>query len=321
MKTGKVEIVGFIIMLALGVSLFTLREGRDLGGKFNLNGLLGGPTLVAKVFIEPTNPALVARAAFVYDLTTGKTLFAKNATTSQPLASITKLMTALVAYEAVPHSTVITIHGADLAQEGDSGLFSQERWRLKDLLDFTLMSSSNDGASALASLGATPDESGKIRAEFVAKMNAKAVELGLTQMHFTDVTGLDIGTTTDETLAVVKPPIATAFGSAQDVAKLFAHILNVHPEILEATRYQKISFTSLSQFKHTATNTNISVNTLPGIIGAKTGLTELAGGNLVVGFDVGFGHPVVAVVLGSTVDGRFVYMGALASSPRAFFGK
>ena len=311
MRTGKVEIVGFIIMLALGVSLFTLREGRDLGGKFGLDDLLGSPRVPAKVFIEPTNPALVARAVFVYDLTTGQTLFAKNATTSLPLASITKLMTALIAYEAVPHSTVITIHGADLAQEGDSGLFAQERWRLKDLLDFTLLSSSNDGANALSSLGAVSPQ----KSEFVAKMNAKAIELGLTDMRFTDVTGLDVGTTT------TSAPIATAFGSAQDVAKLFTHILTVHPEILDATRYQKINFISLSQFKHSATNTNISVNTLPGLIGAKTGLTELAGGNLVVGFDVGFGHPVVAVVLGSSALDRFADMEALASSTRAFFQK
>jgi D-alanyl-D-alanine carboxypeptidase len=52
-------------------------------------------------------------------------------------------------------------------------------------------------------------------------------------------------------------------------------------------------------------NTNVSINQISGLLASKTGFTNLAGGNLAVVFDAGFMHPVVIVVLGSTVDGRF----------------
>ena len=65
---------------------------------------------------------------------------------------------------------------------------------------------------------------------------------------------------------------------------------------------------------HILSNTNESLGRYPGILGSKTGYTDLAGGNLVIVFDVGINHPVAAVVLGSTREGRFEDMAKLTQA-------
>ncbi len=303
-RTGKFESIAFGTLLVAGTVL-------SIQTFFPLPAAAPAEPVVAKIpFQVPL--ALEAKAAYVIDVATGEVLYAQNATTSLPLASVTKLMTALTAYEQVPPSTVATIHSSDVAQEGDSGLLANEDWKLKDLLDFTLLVSSNDGASALASASmafSTSSQDAEVRkSEFVTLMNQKAQKLGLTETYFANESGLDISSTT-----------AGAYGSAKDTAALFSYILNKHPEIIEATRYEYTSFTSIDDFRHPAKNTNEAVNAIPGLIGSKTGLTDLAGGNLVVGMDVGFGRPVIIAVLGSSGDGRFTDVEALASSTLAYF--
>src|SRR3990167_7771492 len=84
--------------------------------------------------------ALQAKAAYVYDIRTGEVLFAHNEDRRLPLASLTKIMSALVAQEiGLKHNTV-TISEAALGAEGDSGLLRDEKWSLEDLLNFSLIS-------------------------------------------------------------------------------------------------------------------------------------------------------------------------------------
>ena len=68
--------------------------------------------------------------------------------------------------------------------------------------------------------------------------------------------------------------------------------------------------------KASAFNTNEALGAIPGLIMGKTGYTDLAGGNLAVVFDVGLSHPVIAVVLGSTIDGRFTDMKQIVPAAR-----
>ena len=89
------------------------------------------------------------------------------------------------------------------------------------------------------------------------------------------------------------------------MAVLLAHLLIKNPELLDATRESDLLFRSLSNITHKGKNTNPLVATVPGVLASKTGYTDLAGGNLALAFDAGLGHPIVAVVLGSTYDGRF----------------
>lgn len=235
-----------------------------------------------------------ARSAIVIDLQDGTVLYEKDADESWPLASITKLMTALVASEIVKDGAVIPITDAAVSQAEDGGVAAGERFSYKNLSDLTLLRSSNDGAYALsAALGRALDEDAPDVA-FVKAMNVRAKELGLTSTYFRNPTGLDISETE-----------AGAYGTARDVARLLGYIVENRPELLEATTVAKDVFYDESGAAHQASNTNQAAEAIPALIASKTGYTTLAGGNLAVAFDVGVNHPVVAVVLGSTHQGRF----------------
>ncbi len=98
------------------------------------------------------------------------------------------------------------------------------------------------------------------------------------------------------------------------------YILENHPEILEATKYQTINISSLDKI-HTAKNTNVDVNQIPGLLASKTGYTDMAGGNLGIAFDSSIGRPVVVVVLGSTMDGRFQDVSKLVKASLTYIGE
>jgi D-alanyl-D-alanine carboxypeptidase (penicillin-binding protein 5/6) len=246
------------------------------------------------------NIILEAQAAYVYDVTTGKVLYQKNADMVMPLASITKVMTGVVASEQNPIVDSVTITADALTTEGESGLTEGEIWKLEDLLAFTLINSSNDGASAIAD--AFPS--------FIDMMNSKAQALGLTTLSFKNPTGLDIDATGE----------TGGYGSAKDVAKLFEYSLKENPALLEPTAYTSRQYSSLTA-THTAKNTNTIVGSIPNLLASKTGYTLKAGGNLAVIFDRGLNNPVIAVVLGSSYDGRFLDIKRLASSTFATYNE
>ncbi len=89
---------------------------------------------------------LGAKAAYVYDVLEQKAVYEKNEFVQLPLASITKLMMALTAVELSPEDLKIKINRNFLEEQGDSGLLAGEVWSLKDLIDYSLVVSSNDGA-------------------------------------------------------------------------------------------------------------------------------------------------------------------------------
>jgi D-alanyl-D-alanine carboxypeptidase len=239
---------------------------------------------------------LTSKSAYVFDLTENKTIFKKNEFVQLPLASITKLMTALVAIESIPKNSKIQIKKEFLRTEGDSGLLVGESWLLKDLLDFSLVVSSNDGVRSIASvvgaINLNTEDYNIGREEFIKRMNDKAKSMGLKQTYFINESGLDEGLSSG------------GYGSAIDVAKLMEYILINHPEVTEATKYLDISINSLDK-THEAKNTNKDIASIPGLLASKTGFTDMAGGNLVVAFDASMGQPFVVVVLGSSVEGRF----------------
>ena len=242
------------------------------------------------------NLSLQAKSVYVFDLLKNKVLYEKNSLAQLPLASITKLMTALTAVELFPKDTRITIRKEFLEEEGDTGLLSEESWKLKDLLDFSLIVSSNDGARSVASVvGAFNIKSEDYdlgRKDFIHKMNVKAQELGLEQTYFINETGLDEGN------------VSGGYGSAVDIAKLLGYIIINKPNLLEATKYETAQISSLNK-THSIKNTNDVLNNIPGLIVSKTGYTDFAGGNLVVVFDASMGRPMIVVVLGSSENGRF----------------
>jgi len=245
-----------------------------------------------KVDYQSILNTIEAKSFYVYDITNKKSLFSKDEHLKLPLASITKLMSGFVVLDIMPETSIVTINREDILAEGDSGLLLGEKWKLKDLLDYTLITSSNDGMHAISSyFDAYQEVNNKNTVEL---MNERAKMFGLNDTLFINETGLDIDSN-----------MSGAYSSSYDVALLLENILSNNPGLISNTNRQNEDFISLNKIKHTATNTNVSVNQIPSLIASKTGFTNLAGGNLAVVFDAGFMHPVVIVVLGSSIDGRF----------------
>lgn len=268
----------------------------------------------ADKIVEIKNPFpganILARAAYVWDIDGQREIFAKNEKQQMSLASLTKIMTALIALDESDGETKIKITSDSIKQEGDSGLANDEKWKLKDLIDFSLITSSNDGIYAIASAiesqkssstttEVTDEPENFLDAEngpknFIGLMNKKAKDISLNQTFYLNETGLD---SSDNE--------SGGYGSAEDMAKLFAYLIKNKPEILEATAYDEIELTSLDDINHLAQNTNEIVGMIPNLIASKTGYTDISGGNLVVAFDFGLMKPIVISVLGSTREGRF----------------
>lgn len=255
-----------------------------------------------------SNIHITAKSAYVWDVNSQKALYKKNESEQLPLASLTKLMTALVAEEVLGEHDAITISETAIKQDGVSGLSSGETFDRMALSDLMLISSSNDGAYALAyAAGAVLAQKDPANA-FVQAMNIRADELGLTQTFFKNPTGLDISLTE-----------AGSYGTARDISFLMEYIIKNEPNIIEFTKDREIDITSENGETHETENTNYYVDQIPGLIASKTGYTDLAGGNLVVAFDAGLNRPIIITVLGSTRQERFSDVMALVNETKEYF--
>lgn len=231
-----------------------------------------------------------AKAGYAVDVRTGEVMFAENESTQLPLASLTKLMTVYTALQSLEPDDRITISRDALEPEG-AGLSVGEVWRAEDLADYTLISSVNDGARALAL--AASEKSEETYERFIERMNENARDMGLVQTYFANETGLDISES-----------VGASYGSAVDMAMLISFIHTNNPRVLEPTTKQSMSFTPVVGEARIARNTSQLIGTLSGALGSKTGFTDIAGGNLAILYEPIPGNPVSAVVLGSTREGR-----------------
>jgi D-alanyl-D-alanine carboxypeptidase (penicillin-binding protein 5/6) len=247
---------------------------------------------------------LIAKSAIVKDINSGEIIYQKNPDVPMPLASINKVMTALVAYTETNPNQKITIDQWSLMTEGEDFFTPGETFSLKDLIGFVLVKSSNDGAAAIASsINRSNNNQG-----FVQKMNQTANEIGMNNTFFLNETGLDQDLQT-----------AGSFGSSRDIATMMEFILKNYPEILEPTKEISYETRSDSGILHQAINTNDIIPELGNLVASKTGFTDLAGGNLAVIVDPSLNRPVVIVVLGSTFDGRFQDVLKLSNSLQEYF--
>jgi len=249
------------------------------------------------------NMHLTGHAAIVYDLATGDTLYAQDADRPLPLASLTKLLTLYAAAGVLQDQSPVSITPTALAQDGDYGLTQGETFAFKDLARFALVGSSNDAAEAIAEAAASSRSMGNVQL-----LAGAAAAAGLTHTHAENGTGLDLNTTE-----------AGAFGSARDVALLASKLLTKAPAIAGSTVEPSVTVRSSTGAVHTLPNTNQDVVHVPGILLSKTGFTDIAGGNLVVIYDAGIGHPIAVVVLGSTHEGRFTDVENLINATGAHF--
>lgn len=236
-------------------------------------------------------PKLLAKAAYVYDSSSDREIFSFNADAQLPLASLTKLMTVVTALKALDATEPVEITKQALLPEGDSGLVAHEVWTARDLADFSLIESSNDGVHAL--MLATLKKLDTTEVDFLRAMNFEAERLGLTQTYFMNETGLDISTSS-----------AGAYGSARDMAHLVSSLYQERPQLVERSSTQNTTFTLNAGSDHEAKNTTAVSSRLSGVIASKTGFTDLAQGNMVILFEPVGGRTVAIAVLGSTREGR-----------------
>jgi len=223
-------------------------------------------------------PVIEAESALVLDVNTEKILYQKNGFKSRPIASITKLMTALVFLENnKTWNKKIKITQDDKSNGGKVVWKPGEEVELKDLFKVALIGSINSAAYELARATELSYD------EFIARMNSKAKELGLKNSVFVEPTGLDQGNQS----------------TAIDVAKLIKFALQ-QEEIKEALTMADYTFDNINGERHKIINTNKLLKSYLTIVGGKTGYTEEAGfclANMVRGQEIG--GDIVVVILGA----------------------
>ena len=225
-------------------------------------------------------PNLLSHAAVVFDPVTGRALYSKNADNAMPIASITKLMTAMVVLDAkmsMDEPIIINTADLDTLKGTRSRLPVGTAFRREDLMRIALMASDNRAAAALGRSfpGGTP--------AFVEAMNAKAKLIGLQNAHFVDPTGLAPGNV----------------ASPQDLALLVAEA-SKFPQIREFSTTPELHVT-LPNAKRAMgfNNTNALVKNASWEIGlSKTGYINEAGKCLVMHATIA-NNPVVIVLLDS----------------------
>lgn len=244
-----------------------------------------------------------AEAAIVYDLATREILYAKNADAQLPLASLTKLIAVYAAVTTLTDDTPITIPPSVTELDYPRAFSVGQVMQLDDLSRLTLTASLNDGAAAIVE--AVAKRRNRTQTETLADV---ATTLRLTQTYALNGSGLDMSDTT-----------AGAYGSAYDMARLAGALVARAPAIAKATAYHTAEATAADGQAFSVRNTDPIVDQIPHLLLSKTGFTDLAGGNLALVFDVGIGHPVAVVVLGSSKEARFTDGAALVAATFAHF--
>jgi len=223
-------------------------------------------------------PSLTAKAALAVDLDSGSVLYSKNLDAELPIASLTKLMTALIVVKNAGLDEIVRIEKNDREVVGVSlGLAAGEQLTVRDLLKAMLIPSSNDAALILANYVSGTSQ------DFAALMNEEAKALGLTRTYFSNPVGWDF----DE-----------SHSNASDLIRIVKEFSS-HPELAEIVKTKETLITSVDgAHAHQLTTTNKLLLENPEVVGIKTGFTSKALGNLVIEARHN-GRRIVIVVLGS----------------------
>lgn len=245
-----------------------------------------------------------ARAIFVYDATNSKVLYEKNADTALPLASLTKLMTAIVVNQVFTDTQTIPVNASAVQETGDNGLRAGEKWRRDELVGLMLVSSSNDAAVAFKEFYEARG------ASFISAMNDEANKIGLEHSTFWNPSGLD------------DAGHPGAIGSARDVSKLILSFIDVAPEAARATVSPDSIFHDTNGHAYHVSNTNDLSSYIENLLASKTGYTNLAQGNLAIVYRVPiYGNKIAIVVLGSSREGRFIDITNYMKAVDNYFGR
>lgn len=245
---------------------------------------------IKKEVARPSISAKAALSTLVKSNGTLRTLYQKEEGTPVLIASLTKLMTSLVALKHYTPSQEITITPDIIQEQGEAGhLREGEIFSVRDLLHIALMESSNDAAAALAEpLG---------KAVFIEQMQKEAENLEMRETIFTNLTGLDPAENEQGN-----------YSTAEDLTKLALHLLKKYPQVFDILEQQELDlYTREGVFHHTMRNTNPLLHYAEWptkILGGKTGSTPQAKESLLLLLESpdrkGY---IINIILGS--DDRF----------------
>ena len=256
------------------------------------------PTYPIRNWNSP-DPEITAKIAFVFETTRQRILWQKNGLReSQPIASLTKLMTALIVMENAKLDDVFTVSKNAVQTTGEmGGLVVGEELTVKNLLYALLVESSNDAAVALAKgidnkivLDSAP-QNAELRSNnnitnFVDLMNQKAKNMGLANTNFADPSGLDPGNRS----------------SAWDMNRLMQEVLK-YQVLQNIMQTSTIDFQSVDgKFNHHIAGTDKLLGKLPEIIGGKTGYTEEAGNCMILAWRAPNGQGIVISIIMDSQD-------------------
>jgi D-alanyl-D-alanine carboxypeptidase (penicillin-binding protein 5/6) len=233
--------------------------------------------------------AVKAKAGILIDATTGQVLWAKNANEVRPIASITKVMTALVVLQAGQMNRRIAVPKAVknyVAKYGANavGLVAGQVFTVDELLHMMLIESAADAAYTLA------NAYGPGLPAFIGKMNAEAARLGLTHTHFTSPDGLPYPS---ETSTYSTPVELVRLGEVAMGYQEFRGIVKL--------RYYTLKKGN-GHGTYSVTTSNELIGQYPGILGIKTGFTNAAGHTLLFEAERN-GRVLIGDVLGSPPTG------------------
>ncbi len=224
-------------------------------------------------------PEFSARSVLAYDLASDKLLYEKDIKKRLPLASLTKIMTAVVVIENEQLDELVTISKrAATIGENSMGLVEKEQFTRRELLYGLILPSGNDAAEVLA------ETSSVGRENFLFLMNKKAEQLGLSDTRFTNPSGLEGD--------------GEQYSTAYDLLVITKYALNI-PEFAEivATVEKELPENKYHGYYRLFNDTNL-LTTYPGVKGVKTGYTYEAGMCLVTYLEYG-GHKIIGVILNS----------------------
>ncbi|AZR74574.1 D-alanyl-D-alanine carboxypeptidase [Anoxybacter fermentans] len=235
-------------------------------------------------FVNAVEFDIPAKSAILIDAKTGQVLYEKEAHKKLPPASITKIMTLLLAMEAIERGEASLNDMVSISKRAESMggsqiyLSTRDRLPLKTLLKAITVASANDACVAVAEyLGGTEEN-------FVRMMNKRARELGMVNTHFVNSTGL---------------PAENHYTTAYDIS-LMARELIKYKEIRKWARIWHETI-QLHDGKRSITNTNTLIKSYPGIDGLKTGHTSEAGYCLVASVERD-GFRLISVVMNTASE-------------------
>ncbi len=291
-------VIALVLIMSVPIWLFT-----PLNTIFDGQADLNAPPLTP-IALTPTPKAapqavlvpqgkpdkLLASGAILMDAASGLILYEKKAETPLPMASTTKIMTALIAIQSGKLDQVITVGKDAILQDkigSSAGLAVGDKLTLKELLYGLMLPSGDDAAVAIADGVAGSQEA------FTAIMNVEAQKLHLFQTHFFDPTGLD----TDTNLNPI--PAYMHYTTPYDLVRLARYAMSIplFAQLASTPTYHLAATAEHGAF--TWKNTNTLLGTYKGALGVKTGWTGAAGGCLVFAARRN-NHTLIGVVLHSS---------------------